>query len=228
MECGDRRLPGPFLTGHKSCVYCLAYSVKGDLLASGGDDCTVRIWDVASGECRAVMQDFQGAIRGVSWRIASDINYLVTGTENGSVLMWKITEGANQCRANAQWSATTGALVLTEASVQDTRGLSQLNKQLLKQRGAVGDPEHALRSASKKLIAMSTIVSRLKEASKETEPDISSNAESSLSPTKIGQTFESFRASVEADNKIELGYLDCHIQHTILRSPKGYFKCKCL
>ncbi len=35
------------LAGHSSSVYSLAYSGEGTLLASGGADCTVKLWDVA-------------------------------------------------------------------------------------------------------------------------------------------------------------------------------------
>ena len=38
------------LLGHKSHVYCVAMSHKGDRIASGGRDGTVRTWDIESGQ----------------------------------------------------------------------------------------------------------------------------------------------------------------------------------
>jgi WD40 repeat protein len=146
-------------------------------------DKTVRLWDVASGECRAVIKDFQGTIRAISWRSTSDGNYLVTGEEGGSVLMWKVTEDEDQCRVSPQWSASNGKLILIGATVQGVRGLTQLNKQLLKQRGAVGEPEYQLYAASKRLITMSSVISKLRQASSEVVLGIPSDVESSQSTT---------------------------------------------
>jgi hypothetical protein len=52
---------------------------------------------------------------------------------------------------------------MTGASIQDVEGLSPLNAQLLKQRDVVGDPVHALRAASKKVVSMVSVVSKFKE-----------------------------------------------------------------
>jgi WD40 repeat protein len=142
-------------------------------------DKTLRLWDVSSGNCRAVIKDFQGHIRAITWRFTSDENYLVTGEKGGSVLMWKVTEDEDQCHVSPQWSTSKGKLILTGATVQGVRGLSQLNKQLLKQRGAVGKPEYQLYTASKKLIAMASVVSMLKQPSSENGLGISLDTTSS-------------------------------------------------
>ncbi|KAG0210252.1 hypothetical protein BGX31_001951 [Mortierella sp. GBA43] len=124
------------MTGHSDRISCIAYSVKGDLVASGSDDKTVRVWDVASGQCRVVIPCCSGKISGICWRATSDTNNLAVGCENGSILMWKLTEDGDSYRTDLQWGNLTGALVLEGLSIQDIRGLSQLNKELLKQRGA--------------------------------------------------------------------------------------------
>jgi len=65
------------------------------------------------------------------------------------------------------------------ASIQDVRGLTSLNKQLLKQRGAKGEPENLFREAGKKVITMASAVSRMRKPSDRTVPGPSSTTNTS-------------------------------------------------
>lgn len=38
------------LRGHLSAVFCVAWNPRDDLIASGGMDETVRVWDVQKGQ----------------------------------------------------------------------------------------------------------------------------------------------------------------------------------
>ncbi|KAF9357791.1 hypothetical protein BGX34_009222, partial [Mortierella sp. NVP85] len=138
IESGLCRL---ILNGHRDWVYCVVYSLEGDLLVSGSQDKMVRIWDTASGQCRAAMQDFPDTISAVDWNSTLGGNYLVTGCYDGSVLKWQVIEETGLCRVQLCWSATNGALNMTGASIQGVRGLTHINEELLKQRGAVGEPD---------------------------------------------------------------------------------------
>ena len=42
--------------GHSDVVRSVAYSPDGRQLLSGSDDKTVRVWDVATGQCTATLQ----------------------------------------------------------------------------------------------------------------------------------------------------------------------------
>lgn len=53
---------------------------------------------------------------------------------------------------------TSGVLTMAGATNQDVHGLTLLNKKLLEQRGATGEPEDLLREASKKA-AMPSVIS---------------------------------------------------------------------
>ena len=72
-------------------------------------------------------------------------------------------EEKEACHVRLRWGTMNGALVVKDASIQDVRGLSQLNEQILKQQGAVGEPYARLRQESKKVIAMASVVSTLKK-----------------------------------------------------------------
>jgi len=175
------------LTRHTYEVRGVAYSANGKLLASGSSDRTVRLWDVSSGECRAVIGNFPAEVLCVSWSTSSDPNYLVTGCQDGSVLKWQGFE----CRVQLQWSASNGALTMTGASIQGSRGLTTLNKQLLKQRGAIGEPEHLLRETIKKVATMASVVSKLKETSEGTAEDSSSDTNPPMDqPEQLDQQVE--------------------------------------
>ncbi|KAK3820406.1 MAG: hypothetical protein J3Q66DRAFT_399788 [Benniella sp.] len=68
--------------------------------------------------------------------------------------------------------ATNGGLNVHGATIQNAHGLSELNRQLLVQRGAVGKPTHRLREASKKVATMASVVSKLKTLSHRTDESL--------------------------------------------------------
>ncbi|KAK3823420.1 MAG: WD40-repeat-containing domain protein [Benniella sp.] len=151
------------LTGHSDRVISVTYSRQGDLLVSGSWDKTVRLWDVATGQCRGEIQNFQGAVFGTAWSASSD--YLITGCQDSTMLKWEVVNEGESCRARLLWSATNGVLTTKGASIQDVFGLSPLNKQLLRQRGAIGEPVNILKEAGKKVISMASMISKLKQPS---------------------------------------------------------------
>jgi WD40 repeat protein len=76
--------------GHRSCVWSIKFSPKGDWLASGSVDSTVRIWDKANG--RPVQQLKQPA--GITYLdISADGNFIATASYDGKLRLWKVPEG---------------------------------------------------------------------------------------------------------------------------------------
>ena len=124
------------LTGHNDRVKSVAFSPQGHILATGSWDRTVRLWDVNTKKCRAEIRNFEDTIHGVSWVASSDANYLVIGCGDGSLLKWRVDEDGDLYHVDLQWVATNGKLTVLGACIQDVRGLSQANSQLLQQRGA--------------------------------------------------------------------------------------------
>ena len=150
------------LIGHTSQVKAIVYSPKGDQVITGSTDKTIRLWDTSSGQCRVVVQTFDNIAQSIAWSTEPYYNCFITGYDNGVVRMWQVTDENGACSVRLRWGSMNGELGVGGASIQGVRGLSQLNEQLLKQRGALGEPYVRLREANKKLISMASVVSTLK------------------------------------------------------------------
>ncbi|KAG0245731.1 hypothetical protein BGX31_006405 [Mortierella sp. GBA43] len=160
------------MTGHFRDIGSIVFSSQGDLVASAGYDKSVRLWDVAAGKCCAAIQDFKDVIENVAWIEVADVQYLVAGSNGGVVGLWKVTNDGEERRLTLRWWTSKGELNMKDANIKGVRGLSPLNKQLLRQREAVGEPIHHLKEASRKLISMGSAVAKLKASPDGVEEDL--------------------------------------------------------
>ncbi len=81
------------LTGHTHWVRCVQFSpsLSRQLLASGGHDCVVKIWDVGTGECLQTLQGHTEAAWSVAWR--ADGQMLASGGFDSIIRLWDIYTG---------------------------------------------------------------------------------------------------------------------------------------
>jgi WD40 repeat protein len=88
LDVAGRR-PSRFLDGHRKQVYCVAYSPDGRLLATGGGDMSVRIWEVATGQQRSCLwhRHEVGAVA-----FSPDGNTLASGGGD-KVVLWHVAQG---------------------------------------------------------------------------------------------------------------------------------------
>ena len=83
------------LTGHTGWVWSVAVSPDGTWLASGSADKTVKLWDLATGECRATLTGHTDQIFSVA--ITPDGGHILSGGKDGTIRDWHVPT-RQQCR----------------------------------------------------------------------------------------------------------------------------------
>jgi WD40 repeat protein/serine/threonine protein kinase len=76
------------LEGHLKEVWTVAHSHQGNLLASGSDDETARLWDLSSGGCSAELKGHSATITAVAF--SPDDSLLATASLDGTVMVWDV------------------------------------------------------------------------------------------------------------------------------------------
>jgi WD40 repeat protein len=113
------------LAGHRKQVVSTAFSADHALLATGSEDWTVRVWDVATGACRQVLTSDLGPPRQLRF---SPRGNLLAGMISGTVQLWDLAAGesaqvlAQGARAYEWFSfSRDGTLLLTLADPRTLR-----------------------------------------------------------------------------------------------------------
>ena len=78
------------LVGHRDGIKSIAFSPDGQLLATGGNDKSVRIWDSATGRQKAVHTQHKESVNRV--RFSPDGKMLASVGHDGRIVLWSIDE----------------------------------------------------------------------------------------------------------------------------------------
>jgi WD40 repeat protein len=106
------------LCGHAGVVWDIAISADGSRGISGGDDCTVRVWDLERGQELAALAGHTRRISAVA--ITEDGSIGVSGALDGMVTVWDI-----KCaRQAASWSGHNGRVNAVAVSADGRRVIS--------------------------------------------------------------------------------------------------------
>jgi WD40 repeat protein len=148
-------------------IFKFDYSPNGDTIISTSEDNSLRLWDVATGQCVAVIQDMPCRLVCLNWRTTNNPSQLLAGYDDGSIRMWEVVNEGGHRKLRLRWRSTEGKLNTKGAFIQGARGLSRLNKELLKQLKAVGEPVYRVHEGEKE-VQMGTQEEDLLSGTKET------------------------------------------------------------
>lgn len=82
---------GPEMTGHEGPVIWAVWGRVEDrpVLATGGEDGTVRLWDPVTGAAQATLTGHEGPVIWGAWGRVEDRPVLATGADDGTVQLWE-------------------------------------------------------------------------------------------------------------------------------------------
>src|SRR5690348_7647581 len=95
-QAGSPDMLPPPLKGHNGRVFAVAFAPGGRVLASGGADKQIILWDVKSGKESRRLAGHTGTVFGLAF--APDGKTLASGSQDGTVGIWDVATGKEKAR----------------------------------------------------------------------------------------------------------------------------------
>ena len=111
----------------------MAWSLRGEMLVSGGSDGRLRWWEIQSGECMQVREAHQGIVQAL--KISPDGSMLASCGDDGAIHIWELERGEHlrTLRRDRPYERLniTGIRGLTEAQKATLRALGAIEDEVL-------------------------------------------------------------------------------------------------
>ncbi|KAF9917415.1 hypothetical protein BX616_001084 [Lobosporangium transversale] len=130
--------------GHIHGPNDMAYSSDGKYFASASGDRTVRVWDPESGQCLIVIPYVTEQARMLKWNVSDEGYFLVTVCADNSIRKWQIVQDGGQYQYLLRWRTGQTALNASNTCIHGVDKLSETNRKLLEQRGAINKQSRPL------------------------------------------------------------------------------------
>jgi WD40 repeat protein/serine/threonine protein kinase len=117
----------------------IAFNPSGTLLASGSWDNTCRLWDVtnpAQVKSYTPLEGHTGDVNAIAFNPSGTL--LVSGSDDHTCCLWDVT---NPAKVLLIWCSAGINLSLIGVNIENAYNLAPTTYALLKQRGAIGEPE---------------------------------------------------------------------------------------
>jgi WD40 repeat protein len=123
------------LKGHTSPIVSAEFSQDDRMLATGCRNHVVRVWEAATGTCKAVLGGFNGSIETiVRDPVHAGVFHVVSNSEK-HVCRWMIQPNGEGYTMSWCWGdLDEGRLNLSNVSIEGSRGLSDIYARLMEQR----------------------------------------------------------------------------------------------
>ena len=93
------------LEGHSGFVQSVAFSSDSQVLASGSDDKTIKLWDPATGTLKHTLEGHSDSVRSVAF--SSDGQVLASGSDDETIKLWDPATGTLKHTLNTNGIVTS-------------------------------------------------------------------------------------------------------------------------